>query len=82
MADIIELEGCTDCVMYLANGELPEDANGWSADAVDRKWEGYNICVAGDENSEESFSWRSCEVCGSTLGGNRYPCAAWKCEEA
>lgn len=22
---------------------------------------------------EGSFSWQSCEICGSTLGGNRYP---------
>jgi hypothetical protein len=80
--NIIELEGCTDCVMYLANGEVPEDnVDGWSAEAVDAKWQGYHLCVAGEEDSEEYFSWQPCGVCGSTLGGNRYPCAAWKCEE-
>jgi hypothetical protein len=68
--------------MYLANGEVPEEANGWSPETVERNWLGYTVCVAGDENSEEYFSWRPCGVCGSTLGGNRYPCAAWKCEEA
>jgi hypothetical protein len=83
VSDIIELEGCTDCIMYLANGELPEEnTSGWTPEAVERKWKGYHVCVAGDENSEEHFSWQPCDVCGSSLGGNRYPCAAWKCEEA
>jgi hypothetical protein len=83
MSEIIKLEGCTDCIMYLANGELPEeDVNGWSPEAVERKWKGYQVVVAGDENSEENFSWQPCDVCGSTLGGNRFPCAAWKCEES
>ena len=82
MADIIELEGCTDCIMYLANGELPEDnPGGWTPEAVEANWKGYHVCVAGDENSETSFSWQPCDVCGSALGGDRYPCAAWKCEE-
>jgi len=26
-----------------------------------------------EECCEEHFSWRACEVCGSHLGGNRYP---------
>jgi hypothetical protein len=82
MTEIIELEGCTDCVLYLANGDVPDEDSGWSPEAVERNWKGYNVCVAGDENSEEYFSWRPCEVCGSKLGGNRYPCAAWKCETA
>lgn len=74
-----ELEGCTDCVMYLANGDVPEDDNGWSPEAVEASWPSatYHLCAAGDENSEEYFSWRACDVCGSRLGGNRYPVAAW-----
>jgi hypothetical protein len=80
-SDIIELEGCTDCVMWLANGELPPDESDWAPEAVERNWPDHHLCVAGDENSEEYFSWSPCEVCGSRLGGNRYPCAAWKCEE-
>jgi hypothetical protein len=27
---------------------------------------------------EGSFSWSSCNLCGSTLGGDRYPVAGWK----
>ena len=81
MSEIIELEGCVDCVMYLANGDVPEEPNGWSAEAIERNWKGYQVVVAGDETTEEYFSWQPCGVCGSRLGGNRYPCAAWKCEE-
>ena len=25
---------------------------------------------------DSSFSWKPCEICGSHLGGNRYPCHA------
>lgn len=81
--EIIELEGCSDCIMYLANGELPadDDNNEWPGpDAIARIWEGYELCVAGDENSEEYFSHLECDVCRSRLGGNRYPCAAWRCD--
>lgn len=31
-----------------------------------------NAHEAGDINAEGSFSWRACEVCGSTLGGERH----------
>lgn len=78
-----ELEGCTDCVMFLANGEVPEDnSNGWKPENIETMWPSktYHLCVAGGENEEEYFSWRACDVCGSRLGGNRYPCAAW-CED-
>lgn len=79
--DLVELEGCTDCIMYLANGEVPEDdENPWKPEDVDSRWQGWNVCVAGDEKTEEYFSWQPCDVCGSRLGGNRCPCVAWKCE--
>jgi hypothetical protein len=29
------------------------------------------------ENGIQEFSWRSCEGCGSTLGGARYRLAVW-----
>ena len=80
--EIIELEGCVDCIMYLANGELPEENDsGWSPEAIDRNWPGHTVVVAGDENTEAHFSWQACGVCNTSLGGSRYPCAAWKCEE-
>ena len=83
MSNIVELAGCVDCVMYLANGALPEADSGsdWKPEAIAANWPGYNVVVAGDETSEEHFSWSPCGVCGAPLGGSRYPCAAWKCEE-
>jgi hypothetical protein len=49
--------------------------------AVDRELSGMTnessgICPGCDDcpDTEEGFfSWSACEVCGSTLGGNRYP---------
>lgn len=34
-----------------------------------------------DDNGLEEFSWRSCEGCGSHLGGSRYRLHIWKIEE-
>ncbi len=28
-------------------------------------------------DAESSFSWRQCECCGSTLGGDRYECTGY-----
>ena len=30
----------------------------------------------GDSANEGFFSWQACDLCGSTLGGQRYPCHA------
>lgn len=80
--DIIELQGCADCVMLLANGEYPPDNTEEQDRALDaaigQRWKGYNVVVAGDQTSEESFSCSACDVCGSHLGGSRYPCTAWR----
>jgi hypothetical protein len=82
--EITEINGCIDCIMYLANGELPEgDDNQWPGPAeIARIWDGYHVVVAGGEDTEAHFSWSECDVCRSQLGGDRYPCAAWKCEAA
>lgn len=82
MSKIFEIPGCVDCIMWLANGEVPEDnGNDWSADNIEARWKGYFVCVAGDENTENHFSHLPCEVCGSPLGGDRYPCNAWEVKE-
>ena len=49
--------------------------------AVDRELSGMTnesagICPGCPEEDEGFFSWSACEVCGSTLGGNRYPAHA------
>lgn len=73
------VEGCTDCILFLANGDIPEERPDLPDD-IAALWEGYHLAPAGGEDSEPYFSWSPCEVCGSRLGGNREPVAYWKCE--
>lgn len=35
----------------------------------------------GYEDGEDTFSWRSCHGCGSTLGGSRHRLAGWERKE-
>jgi hypothetical protein len=37
----------------------------------ERRTRGYPIHAQVDPDSEGSFSWSSCDTCGTTLGGNR-----------
>ena len=44
------IEICTDCLLFIANGELPEESNPneWSPDDVDQVWpggEGWHISL-------------------------------------
>ena len=71
------VEGCDDCVMFLANGDEPEDRDDLAAD-IAAQWPGYDLSPTGD--GESWFSWSACGVCGCTLGGNRSTVAFWKCE--
>jgi len=60
---------CVDCVMMIANGELPHDCDEErqkELEAIDIGW-----CVSGGDEDHDEFSWSSCDVCGSTLGGSR-----------
>jgi hypothetical protein len=67
---------CTDCVFYIANGDLPEDdTNAWSPDNFDARWRDYNVCC-GDSEKDNEFSWSRCDGCGSKLGGARFHCVA------
>jgi hypothetical protein len=66
-----DLWGCTDCLMYVANGELPDErpnlaraiAGQWGSDAG-------NI-VCGNAPDDE-FSSHECDICGSRLAGARH----------
>lgn len=68
------LEGmaCTDCVLFLANGDLPGhlDDEGmvaeWVAKVADS---GFG---QGHIGEDLGFSWHGCDVCGSTLGGDSH----------
>lgn len=67
------LMACADCLMLVANGDLPEDDNGELERGIannlgdDTKW----LCC-GDSDADDEFSWSACECCGSKLGGSRH----------
>ena len=65
-----DFEGCSDCLMFVANGDMPEDREGFVEDF--ELWtEGFVICL-GDNDIDLGFSWSRCECCGSRLGGDRH----------
>jgi hypothetical protein len=69
-----DLVGCEDCRMYIANGDIPENRPNLPR-AIAAQWpdDGPHI-VCGDTEGDE-FSWQACDICGSRLGGARYPFA-------
>lgn len=71
-----QLVGCVDCLCYIANGDVPEDRPTLPQD-IAANWPepGLYIVIACEEECEGWFSWRSCDICGATLGGNRHPFA-------
>lgn len=79
---------CADCTLFLANGDLPEgpkERGHWSdplpADSreaaiiagVERlQANGGLLCCTSTEETDDEFSWRPCQCCGTTLGGSRH----------
>lgn len=69
------VDACRDCVLYLANGDVPEDREDLP-DAIAANWDGFTLALGCSrdccgEADEPWFSWSACEVCGSNLGGDR-----------
>ena len=76
-----DLEGCYDCLLYVANGDEPEpldmtywdEADEWKASAVNAEWKGWHLIASHEEDEgHTSFSWTGCEVCNRQLKGGRY----------
>lgn len=76
---VFELSACVDCLMFVANGDIPEAAEGdpelpdliaahLGADHASK-------LVCGDGDGDSEFSWSACECCGSKLGGSRHALA-------
>ena len=67
---------CVDCVMAIANGDMPEDKE--TRERVEKGLTLEDGCnwVLGD--GENEFSWSSCDCCGSSLGGSRHEAAIIK----
>jgi hypothetical protein len=74
--DMIALSVCVDCIIAVANGEYPDDTE-HANDIVNAEqgWanRGYHL-VPGDD--DDTFSWRHCELCQTTLGGSRHSMTA------
>lgn len=73
MASVIcdDLDLCVDCTMMIANGEgSPEHAEAmeaaWGEDSV------HLVMTCNGDDFDCSFSWVSCDGCGSRLGGDRH----------
>lgn len=80
----VEVKVCTDCLVYVANGELPDDAarryditKGEEVLTEGFRWvltKGFRWVLApGDEST--AFSKQSCDCCRTTLAGERHQ--AW-----
>lgn len=62
---------CTDCLMYLCNGDVPHD------DDPRHPWEGVGdntpwFSFWHKEDGESFFSWHRCDNCERPLGGDRH----------
>jgi|GEM_PF-3405386 len=74
----VNLEGCVDCLMMAANGLEGCDMTPEELERVERgfaSWheEGFIIVPGHDDGG---FSWSTCQVCGSRLGGDRFELTA------
>lgn len=84
--DVYEvIEICTDCAMLIANGDLPEDFDPDNDDPSDYKnWslarfenETSQVTLFEGEEGDAGFSMRDCDLCETSLGGDRLYAARW-----
>jgi hypothetical protein len=90
--ETVDLSICTDCLLYLANGEVTEsngdDITAAHAAKMAAVWgDDFDIspgslecenCPTDDgSNCEPWFSYTQCDGCGTTLGGDRSHATAW-----
>lgn len=76
--ETLDLSVCTDCLMFIANGDLPADDSEYTAESFDPGLEdGWHV-HAGDSDhpSNTEFSRARCEGCHTGLAGARYHAVA------
>ena len=77
------LEVCSDCLQWLANGEVENPDESFNADYLDGReitlGAVRGVCDGCDDDGqcESWFSWRRCDGCGSALGGDRHHATEW-----
>ena len=66
---------CENCVVFHANGDVPDDP---ATAAAVTAYPGHLVVDCGEDLAGcEAFSWQACEACGSGLGGARHRAFAW-----
>lgn len=78
--DFIEIDICSDCLMWHANGVLPDDGledevNAKSFEAIATAPgidDGYDVVPGGSADADAHFSWMPCDACRRPFGGQRY----------
>ena len=64
---------CTDCAMFIANGELPESDKDCQRILAGAESIPHNVwSLETKEDSVTTFSRRPCAHCGTTLAGERH----------
>jgi len=66
-----EGECCSDCCLYLANGEVPEERSNLES-AILANWPDLDKFFLYNGEGYDEFSMSECDCCGSRLGGARY----------
>ena len=77
-----ELLVCTDCALFIANGDLPSATYGTDEDddrviVGAQRWQDWQLHM-GDSENDHTFSWSWCDHCHSTLGGPRHHAVAMR----
>jgi len=76
----IELSVCADCYCFFHYGlesfepqlELTKDQQQKIIDSFNEILKDYQIFDNHDSENGSSFSWSSCNICNSSLGGDRF----------
>lgn len=75
------LNGCVDCIAFVANGTLAEERPGLLSEITEHLGaEDTKHLVSGPEG--EWFDWARCECCNRPEGGMRGHMAVLRCETA
>lgn len=75
--ETLDLSVCADCLMFLANGDLPDDSDYTAASFDPGLDNGWHV-PAGDSDhvSNAEFSRARCDGCRTGLAGARYHAVA------
>lgn len=72
LVQIEQYSVCTDCMIYIANGDLPEDIASEPERLQNMKYYSQELYSINCDECELGFSWSMCECCGTRLGGDRW----------